>query len=261
MLSKQTSEYLPQSSATPAALVEVPLDPSFIETRLQRIGTSSLALDVIGDMDRAHQYLLSRRKHELKNWGENDIFPHFGVIWPSALALANIITKSIDGQKNPIGCLELGCGLAIPSLLIKKAFPSYKITATDRHPWVPTFLKRNLKKNQLEIDYHPLEWRAIDSDKSRYPWLDLKSYDLVIGSDLLYYPWQPRALARTLALLLKPDGGRALIADPGRRYLDEFRTQALAQGLILAHEEEHPVEWNQEKAPITVIHLVASTGT
>jgi 2-polyprenyl-3-methyl-5-hydroxy-6-metoxy-1,4-benzoquinol methylase len=255
---RNLSDQSPQHSNNSSRTLDVPIDSSFIETRILSFGSLSLALDVITDMDKAHQFLLSRRKYELKNWTDTDIFPHFGVIWPSALALATVLTQTLGKQKQDISCLELGCGLAIPSLLLKKTYGHFQMTATDRHPWVPKFLERNQKKNHIKISYYPLEWRAIDSKDSRTPWLTLKSYDLIIGSDLLYYPWQPRSLARTIAMLLKPGTGQAVIADPGRRFLDEFQSQAQSQGLTLSKVEEHHVPWSQSKIAITLMHLISN---
>lgn len=234
----------------------LPFDSSNIETRLQPIGSFQLVVDVIKDMDAAHQFLLSRRKFELKNWAENDIFPHFGVIWPSALALAGEVANSpYSSMENSMHCLELGCGLALPSVILKKRWPHLDIMATDRHPWVPIFLQRNVKRNKIQLKYENLEWRALRREQSRYVWLRPMNYGLILGSDLLYYPWQPAALAHTIKLLLEPTKGHAMIADPGRRFLDEFNTQIKLSGLKIFKEQVIPVNWGHSTVKVTILHI------
>ena len=255
------------------AIAQVPFDPSCIETKIFHIGSTSLAIDVIQDMDKAHQFLLSRRKFELKNWTDTDIFPHFGVIWPSALALAAELEQFLqDPTTSPhatrghnssdsrsLKCLELGCGLAIPSLLLKKNWSHHDTVVTDRHPWVPHFLDRNMRKNKVQLEYFPLDWRASGSFANRFPWIKPHSYDLIYGSDLLYYPWQPRSLAETIALLVKPEQGRALVADPGRRFMDEFRAQTKSFGLSILHESVRSIPWGQTPVNVKIVQIGSAT--
>ncbi len=65
-------------------------------------------------------------------------WPLFGVIWPSSLVLAHFISDYQTGSKR---ILEVGCGMALTSLLLNKKCAD--ITSTDYHPEVEKFLMRN----------------------------------------------------------------------------------------------------------------------
>jgi predicted nicotinamide N-methyase len=111
--------------------------------------------------------------------------------------------------------LEVGCGLALPSLVAAKLGAS--VTATDYHPDIGTFLERNLFLNGLssaEVKFVPCNWQAEDALLGQYDW--------VIGSDILYERQHPGPVARILARHVKKGEGRIILADPGRPYLQNF---------------------------------------
>jgi predicted nicotinamide N-methyase len=55
------------------------------------------------------------------------------------------------------------------------------------------------------------------------------SWDLIIASDVLYDKTQPATLLRFLMRALSPKG-RALVADPGRTYVEGFFAEAKKVG-------------------------------
>ena len=65
------------------------------------------------------------------------LWPIFGVVWPSGLVLAHYICDYNTSSKR---ILELGCGMALSSLLLNKQHAN--ITATDYHPETGAFLAR-----------------------------------------------------------------------------------------------------------------------
>ena len=69
-------------------------------------------------------------------------WPIFGVVWPSSLVLAHFIHNFDTGAKR---ILEVGCGMAVSSLLLNKK--KADITATDYHPETEGFLLRNSRLN------------------------------------------------------------------------------------------------------------------
>lgn len=101
-------------------------------------------------------------------------WPIFGLVWPSSIVLANYLLEFDTDNKK---ILEVGCGLGLSSLLLNSQ--GNDITATDHHPAVDSFLKRNtiLNKNP-DIPFERVDW----ADKKD----NLGLYDLIIGSDLLY---------------------------------------------------------------------------
>jgi len=88
----------------------------------------------------------------------------------------------LDGKR----ILELGCGLALASMVIHRR--GGDVTASDCHPLAESFLKENLRLNHLPpMKYRTGNWGRSASDMGRF--------DLIIGSDLLYDRNQPQALS------------------------------------------------------------------
>jgi predicted nicotinamide N-methyase len=142
-----------------------------------------------------------------------ELCPYFGVVWPSARALAERLAvlgrDALSGKR----VLEVGCGLAVPSLIAARK--GARVTATDFHPDVPRFLARNQELNAINsIEYVALDWQ-------RAPSGSLGRFDLVIGSDILYERQHPQQVAPVLARFLAPRG-KILLADPARPYLQAF---------------------------------------
>jgi predicted nicotinamide N-methyase len=149
-----------------------------------------------------------------------ELCPYFGALWPAARALSNqVASLELKGKR----VLELGCGLAIPSLIASKL--GADVTATDFHPEVPIFLRRNLALNHLAgLEYVQVNWAA-DS----FP--DLGRYDFVIGSDVLYERAHAPTLATVVERYLGPQG-LAIIADPARPYLQSFVDEMARRGFL-----------------------------
>lgn len=110
-------------------------------------------------------------------------WPLFGLLWPSGQVLAHAMQSfELDGKR----ILELGCGLALASLVIHRR--GGDVTASDCHPLTETFLKENLRLNHLPpMKYRAGNWGAGESDIGRF--------DLIIASDVLYDRDQPQALS------------------------------------------------------------------
>ena len=130
-------------------------------------------------------------------------WPFFGVIWPSSLVLAHFI---FDYDTHSKRILEIGCGMALSSLLLNKQCAD--ITATDYHPEVNKFLQRNVLLNgDSDIAFERVNW----SDTSD----NLGLFDLIIGSDLLYEDNHIELLSTFIATHSKPSC-EVIIVDPGR---------------------------------------------
>jgi predicted nicotinamide N-methyase len=181
-----------------------------------------------------------------------ELTPHFGVVWPSAVGLAEHVQQFLDAGNPPITTLELGCGLGLPSMVAAKRGVK-RVIATDRHPLVSQFLTRNADNNSLQgIHYQPLDWRDLNETST----LGLKQQvDLLMGSDLLYEAWQPGFLAAAVAHLLAPDGV-AMLADPGRKYMDEFLDLSAAHNILCRDTCVRRVELGETVSDVLVIELV-----
>ena len=138
--------------------------------------------------------------------------PYFGVLWEAGIGLSQHLSKlDLKGKR----VIEIGCGLALPSFVVTKG--GGEIVATDFHDDVPLFLNLNQIQNSIFFPYIKMNWREeLERTKA-----DLGQFDLVIGSDILYESQHPLQVAKTLLAFLKP-GGKIILSDPGRAYIQKF---------------------------------------
>jgi len=155
-------------------------------------------------------------------------WPLFGIIWPSSMVLAHYVSNYDTAKKR---ILEVGCGMALSSLLLNKQ--NADITATDYHPEVGFFLQRNTRLNDGKI-----------IDFERVDWLDktdtLGVFDLIIGSDLLYEDQHIKLLADFIVRHANSTC-EIIIVDPGRGRKNKL-------GLLM---EKYGFKYSQSKAEET----------
>ena len=156
-----------------------------------------------------------------------DLCPYFGVPWPAGTALAAKAAAEA-GRWRECSVLELACGLALPSLVLAKA-GAKRMRASDLHPDVPEFLRRNGAHNGLRVDYENLDWRA-----------DRAEADVILGADLLYDRAQPAAL---LSFLARSEWRELLLADPGRPYWASFVASLRSAGYEVMETSEGSVHF------------------
>jgi len=128
--------------------------------------------------------------------------PYWARPWPSGLRLAEEVAKrSLQGAR----MLELGCGLAAPSIAAAKA--GAEVLATDGSEDAVVFAAHCLALNEVEGEVAHADWAAHgDQLVERGPW------DLVLAADVLYTRQNVEAAARLLPRL----GAPVLLADPNR---------------------------------------------
>jgi predicted nicotinamide N-methyase len=183
------------------------------DTHIQKesFGPLELTLETVADLDKAIDSLCEGINDEdAEKIFVQDLCPYFGVVWPAARALSTHLARMGEWLKDKT-ILEVGCGLALPSLISAKL--GAKVLATDFHPDVPKFLERNIKHNNLSLEYKSLNWRE--------PNQKLGTFDFIIGSDVLYESSHPKDLAHALIKFCGKDS-HILISDPGRAYLQLF---------------------------------------
>lgn len=142
---------------------------------------------------------------------------YFGQIWSSGRVLAEYV-DSIDlhGQR----VLEVGCGLALPGIVLHRRVAD--IVVSDWHPECVVFLQENLRLNMLgPLRYQDVDWSA--------PNPRLGTFDLIIGSDVLYERNHPHQLADFFARHTEPKA-EVLMIDPRRGQVSQFARRMLEQG-------------------------------
>ncbi|MQA75853.1 MAG: methyltransferase type 12 [Solirubrobacterales bacterium] len=139
------------------------------------------------------------------------IAPYWSVLWRSGVALAH----ELDGVAlRGLRVVELGCGLAVPSLAAARA--GADALATDSCADALALVARNARANEVRIETAPVDWDEPDELVGRAP------FDLVLAADVLY---EGASVAPLLSLLprLAPE---AWLADPGRPAAGAFLEQA-----------------------------------
>ena len=117
----------------------------------------------------------------------------------------------MDGGWAGFRALELGCGVALPSLALARR--GADVLATDWYVDALRFARANAARNGLPpLRTEVLDWRHPPAGRA---------YDLVMAADVLYEPRNVEILAALLARVVAP-GGTALVADPGRVYAGDF---------------------------------------
>jgi predicted nicotinamide N-methyase len=139
------------------------------------------------------------------------VAPYWAVLWRSGVALA----RELEGEElRGLRVVELGCGLAVPSIAAARAGAS--VLATDVSPEALGLAKRNARANGVRFETAAIDWADPGAVAGRGP------FDLVLAADVLY---ERPAVAALLDLLprLAPE---AWLADPGRPAAGVFLERA-----------------------------------
>lgn len=136
-------------------------------------------------------------------FNNDERLPYWADVWPASVALARAV-RAMDGTGKTL--LELGCGVGLVAAAALRA--GFDVTATDYYDDALAFARLN---GAAHSDHPPktmiLDWRHLPDA--------IQAFDVVAAADVLYErPYGP-VVARTIATTLA-EGGRALIADPGR---------------------------------------------
>jgi predicted nicotinamide N-methyase len=158
--------------------------------------------------------LQPRESAELPDEGEikwAPIVPYWSVLWRSGVALASELDgEALDGRR----VVELGCGLAVPSLAAARA--GAEVLATDASGEALELLARNAEENAVALETAVVDWYAPGALLERAP------FDLVLAADVLYLP----AVVDPLLSLLPRLAREAWLADPGRADAAAFLERA-----------------------------------
>ena len=160
-----------------------------------------------------------------RRFDDDEFLPYWAELWPAGVALARYVAElRLDGKR----VLELGCGLALPSLAAARC--GARVLATDWAQEAVDLVAANAKANGLQLRSTLLRWDTAATA--------LEAFDLVLAADVLYEERNAAPLLRLLDQAVAPRG-KALIADPGRRHAAAFFRQARSSGWrIQEHEAE-----------------------
>jgi predicted nicotinamide N-methyase len=180
------------------------------ETRIERFEHGTFAVEML--LPQAPEALIDEAEFEA-----DERLPYWAELWPSARALARHL---LEAPLPPGPVLELGCGVALPCLVLLAR--GAEVLATDYYDDALRFAAANAARNGLPpVPTRLLDWRRIPPDLGRFP--------LVLVADVLYEKRNAEALSQALPRLVAT-GGRVLLADPGRVYLSDFRSLMEREG-------------------------------
>jgi predicted nicotinamide N-methyase len=147
--------------------------------------------------------------------------PYWAILWPSGEALAESVAA--DPPASGARVLELGCGLALPSVAAARA--GARVLATDSVPEAVAFAAHTLALDEQVGDVAVVDWREPRWLLDEGPW------DLVLASDVLYLHRNVEVL-RDLLPKLTARGGEVRLADPGRTGAAELLAWAPERFLV-----------------------------
>lgn len=170
---------------------------------LARFDTTTSDVDVNGET-----YTLVRPRDadaliDEAAFNRDERLPYWADVWPSSVALARSV-RAHNGAGRTL--LELGCGVGLVASAALRA--GFDVTVSDYYDDALEFARMNGKANAgREPGTLVLDWRQLPTH--------IPAFDFVVAADVLYERTYGPIVARTIATTLA-DGGRALIADPGR---------------------------------------------
>jgi predicted nicotinamide N-methyase len=139
------------------------------------------------------------------------LVPYWAVLWRSGVALGReLVGAPLAGKR----IVELGCGLAVPSLVAARE--GADVLATDEDEEALELVERNARENGLALTTARIDWSDPDELVARAP------FDLVLAADVLY----ERQSVGLLLSLLPRLGSEVWLADPGRPMAGEFLERA-----------------------------------
>jgi predicted nicotinamide N-methyase len=192
-----------------AALRGVPekeLPPALVDIRIQQVGELVVARPRVWE----------QLRHE--EGGAGRPVPYWAMPWPSGRVLADQVAATPPAAGTRV--LELGCGLALPSIAAARAGAT--VLATDGAPDAVAFAAHSFALNEVEGEVALVDWASQGEELAdRGPW------DLVLAADVFYLQENVKLALRLLPWLLAP-GGEVWLADPRRAGTRDFLASARA---------------------------------
>jgi predicted nicotinamide N-methyase len=177
-----------------------------------------------------------------EEFNQDGRLPYWADVWPSALGMATRLLRE-KGEGRTL--LELGCAVGYVACIAAKQ--GFYVTATDYYADAGRFTQLNAALNGLPIPVERMvDWRD-------YP-TDLRNFDVVIASDVLYEKPYCDLVAKCMAYSLAPTG-LGLLTDPQRMLAKDFPAAAERNGLRVERREGIPVTKDGRSQVIDLFEL------
>ena len=156
--------------------------------------------------------------YEQKLQGRRDGPALWAQPWPCGVELARAVAAAVTPGTR---VLELGCGLALPSLAAARA--GGHVLATDQAEGALAFVAYNARRNHVSLMVETCSWADPTAAIAGAPW------DIVLAADVLYRHSGLDALHALLPRLVDHTG-RIWIADQARPPARDFLTACGSSG-------------------------------
>ena len=150
-------------------------------------------------------------------------FPYWAKVWPSAIALHNVLQKHPSLIKDKT-VLELGAGIGLPSLLM--ANEANAIQVSDYNSEAVELLRKNIAHLQLQnVQALQMDWNNLPENIDP---------EVIILSDVNYDPTQFETLTKLIEKFIH-QGSTVILSTPQRIMASPF-VQKLEGYIIERHE-------------------------
>ena len=207
------------------------LTPDALEVELRARFRTRESPVIIG-VDEVLQILHPENADDLiseQDFAVDDRLPYWADLWPSSVVLARFL-RGLRGAGRTL--LELGCGSGAVATAAARA--GFEVTATDYYEDSPLFARANAWRNaQVDITARCADWNSWPND--------LRGFDLIVASDVLYEQRNAPLIARVMAQSLGQHG-EGWIADPGRVGSAGFPDWCISHALSCETVTRVPIE-------------------
>ncbi len=177
------------------------------------------------------------------DFGPDEHMPYWAEIWPSSLLLAAWLherREQVRGRR----CLELGCGMGLSALV--GAVCGARVTAVDYEERAIVHAAGNAAANGAHLSLAVMDWRR--------PCFANKTFDFILGSDILYETRFYEPLAPLFRALLAP-GGRIWLSEPWRQVSQPVWDRLAADGFRVEKLHEEPVPFSNYRSTVSLYEI------
>jgi predicted nicotinamide N-methyase len=197
------------------------------------------AMDVkVAQVDRVDQMVCEIYPEAVTTHGDA---PVWMITWPASFGLAEYLlhNQSVKGMK----VLELGCGTAATGIALKLG--GADVVCTDYDPLALTVARHNAGINDCSsLSIRFLDWFKPDLEGS---------FDLVVGSEVVYFERNFKPLLSVLKRYTAADGG-IVLSDQLRPQMESFVKLCSEEGFA-CHQLNQMVYLPEQNQPVRITVL------
>jgi predicted nicotinamide N-methyase len=201
------------------------------------VGSVSLRALALRDPDSLLDAMTIEQSHSEMDWQ-----PYWGKVWASALGLGEwLAARELGG----LDVADLGCGLGIPGAVA--AARGAKVWLLDNALPALEFVQWNVWPWRERTTIVAIDWR-------RHAELS-QSFDLILGSDILYSRDDIPHLDRFWRRHLRPEG-MVVLSEPGRLMTGDLLPEVQAAGWSVVSSS---MRVGPDHQKVTLMQLTASS--